>query len=80
MIVVRPVRVKGAGDAHNPRRAMLAYRLDRGGRVVAAVEFGAAVFGHVPDLWTMMGMTLIVLAGIHVLRRQPARISTPVQS
>ena len=39
-------------------------------QIVAAVAFGMLVFGEVPDSWTFLGMTLIVLAGIHVLRGQ----------
>ncbi len=39
-------------------------------QIVAAVVFGVAVFGEVPDLWTMVGTALLVLAGVYVLRRQ----------
>ena len=39
-------------------------------QIVAAMVFGMLVFGEVPDSWTFLGMTLIVLAGIYVLRRQ----------
>ncbi len=41
-------------------------------QIVAAVVFGVAVFGDVPDLWTTVGTALVVLAGIYVLRRQAA--------
>jgi drug/metabolite transporter (DMT)-like permease len=39
-------------------------------QIVAAVVFGVAVFGDVPDLWVAAGTALIILAGIHVLRAQ----------
>lgn len=39
-------------------------------QIVAAVVFGMLVFGELPDAWTFLGMTLIVLAGVYVLRRQ----------
>ena len=41
-------------------------------QIVAATVFGLAVFGHVPDLWTILGTALIILAGVYVLRRQTA--------
>jgi drug/metabolite transporter (DMT)-like permease len=40
-------------------------------QIVAAVIFGMIVFGDVPDLWTVVGMALIALAGISVFRRRP---------
>ena len=39
-------------------------------QIVAAVLFGAVVFGEVPDAWTLTGTALIILAGTYVLRRQ----------
>jgi drug/metabolite transporter (DMT)-like permease len=39
-------------------------------QIVAAVLFGAIVFGEVPDAWTLTGTALIILAGTYVLRRQ----------
>jgi drug/metabolite transporter (DMT)-like permease len=39
-------------------------------QIVAAVVFGALVFGDVPDLWTMAGTALVILAGVYVIRRQ----------
>jgi drug/metabolite transporter (DMT)-like permease len=39
-------------------------------QIVAAIIFGALVFGEMPDFWTLVGMILIVLAGVYVLRRQ----------
>ena len=41
-------------------------------QIVAAVVFGVAVFGDVPDLWTVVGTALVILAGVYVLRRQAA--------
>jgi drug/metabolite transporter (DMT)-like permease len=41
-------------------------------QIVAAVLFGVAVFGEVPDAWTLTGTALIILAGTYVLRRQTA--------
>jgi drug/metabolite transporter (DMT)-like permease len=41
-------------------------------QIVAAVAFGVAVFGDVPDLWTTAGTALVILAGVYVLRRQAA--------
>ena len=39
-------------------------------QIIAAVVFGAVVFGQLPDTWTLAGITLVVLAGVYVLRRQ----------
>ena len=39
-------------------------------QIIAAVVFGALVFGQLPDTWTLAGITLVVLAGVYVLRRQ----------
>ena len=39
-------------------------------QIMAAVLFGLALFGDVPDRWTLLGMGLVTGAGIHVLRRQ----------
>ncbi len=41
-------------------------------QIVAAVGFGALVFGDLPDLWTTAGTALVILAGVYVLRRQAA--------
>jgi drug/metabolite transporter (DMT)-like permease len=41
-------------------------------QIIAAVVFGIAVFGDVPDLWTTFGAALVILAGVYVLRRQAA--------
>jgi drug/metabolite transporter (DMT)-like permease len=41
-------------------------------QIVAAVVFGALVFGDLPDLWTTVGTIIVILAGVHVLRRQAA--------
>ena len=39
-------------------------------QVVAAVIFGVAVFGDVPDRWTLLGIAMIIGAGIYVVRRR----------
>ena len=39
-------------------------------QIIAAVVFGVLVFGDVPDLWTSLGTGLVILAGVHVLRRR----------
>jgi drug/metabolite transporter (DMT)-like permease len=39
-------------------------------QIVAAVLFGAVVFGDVPDPWTILGTAIVILAGLYVLRRQ----------
>ncbi len=38
-------------------------------QIVAAVVFGIAVFANVPDLWTILGIAMIIGAGILVTRR-----------
>jgi drug/metabolite transporter (DMT)-like permease len=38
-------------------------------QMVAAVLFGMLVLGELPDPWTLAGTALIVVAGLHVLRR-----------
>lgn len=40
-------------------------------QILAAVVFGIAMFGDVPDLWTLLGMGIVTAAGIYVLRGQP---------
>jgi drug/metabolite transporter (DMT)-like permease len=39
-------------------------------QILVATAFGIAVFGDVPDLWTLAGTALVILAGLFVLRRQ----------
>jgi drug/metabolite transporter (DMT)-like permease len=39
-------------------------------QVVAAVLFGVVVFGDVPDRWTLLGIAMIIGAGIYVVRRR----------
>lgn len=39
-------------------------------QIVAAVAFGALVFGDVPDVWTVVGTAVVIGAGVYVLRRQ----------
>lgn len=37
-------------------------------QIVAATIIGALAFGHIPDIWTMAGSGIIVVAGLGVLR------------
>jgi drug/metabolite transporter (DMT)-like permease len=48
-------------------------------QIIAAVAFGVAVFGDVPDLWAMIGTALIILAGIYVLggNRAEPKVRSP---
>lgn len=39
-------------------------------QIVSAAIFGWLVFNHTPDVWTILGMALIVSAGVYVLRRK----------
>jgi drug/metabolite transporter (DMT)-like permease len=39
-------------------------------QIVAAIVFGALVFGDLPDFWTIMGTALVIGAGTYVLRHQ----------
>ena len=41
-------------------------------QIVAAIAFGALVFGDFPDFWTAIGTTVVILAGVYVIRRQAA--------
>ncbi len=41
-------------------------------QIIAAVVFGALVFGDFPDFWTAIGTTVVILAGVYVIRRQAA--------
>jgi drug/metabolite transporter (DMT)-like permease len=41
-------------------------------QIIAAVIFGIIVFGDVPDLWTFIGIALIIAAGVYVVRRRAA--------
>jgi drug/metabolite transporter (DMT)-like permease len=41
--------------------------------VVFAVIFGIALFGEIPDRWSLFGIALIVGAGIYMLRRETIR-------
>jgi drug/metabolite transporter (DMT)-like permease len=44
-------------------------------QIIAATLFGFAVFGAVPDFWTLVGIAMIIAAGGYVARRQTARRS-----
>ncbi len=41
--------------------------------VLFAVIFGIALFGEIPDRWSLLGITLIVGAGIYMLHREAVR-------
>ena len=41
-------------------------------QIIAAVIFGMIVFGDVPDVWTFLGIALIIAAGIYVVRSRAA--------
>jgi drug/metabolite transporter (DMT)-like permease len=41
-------------------------------QIIAAVIFGVIVFGDVPDLWTFLGIAVIIGAGIYVMRSRAA--------
>ncbi len=41
--------------------------------ILWAVALGALVFGDVPSAWTLLGAALIVLAGLHIMRREMRR-------
>src|SRR3954447_12666151 len=45
-------------------------------QIVAAVVFGVAVFGDVPDFWTLVGTVLVILAGVYVLASVVLALST----
>lgn len=39
-------------------------------QIIAATIFGVAVFGAVPDPWTLLGIAMIIGAGVYVVRSQ----------
>jgi drug/metabolite transporter (DMT)-like permease len=39
-------------------------------QIIAAVAFGFIVFGEVPDVWTILGIIMIIGAGLYVLRHR----------
>jgi drug/metabolite transporter (DMT)-like permease len=41
-------------------------------RSLRPLSFGVAVFGAVPDLWTLLGITMIIAAGAYVVHSQDA--------
>lgn len=42
-------------------------------QIIAATIFGLLAFGDVPDLWTLAGIILIILAGVYVMRGSAGR-------
>ena len=39
-------------------------------QIVSATIFGVAVFGDVPDAWTLLGIVMIIGSGIYIVRRR----------
>ncbi|MBL8905112.1 MAG: DMT family transporter [Rhizobiales bacterium] len=37
-------------------------------QIIAATVFGLLAFGDMPDLWTLLGIALIIIAGVYVMR------------
>jgi drug/metabolite transporter (DMT)-like permease len=42
-------------------------------QIIAATLFGVIVFNAVPDRWTLVGIAMIIGAGVYVVQRQQAR-------
>jgi drug/metabolite transporter (DMT)-like permease len=38
-------------------------------QIISAVVFGMIVFGDIPDMWSLVGMAIMIAAGIYVLRK-----------
>jgi drug/metabolite transporter (DMT)-like permease len=55
------------GFAHAPAAllAPLSYA-----QIVAAAIFGVVVFHDVPDVWTLLGIVMIIISGVYVVRRR----------
>ena len=41
-------------------------------QIVSAAVFGLTVFGDVPDVWTLIGIVLIIGAGVYVAKSRGA--------
>jgi drug/metabolite transporter (DMT)-like permease len=39
-------------------------------QILSMVAFGFAVFGDLPDIWTLAGASLIVGSGIYLVQRE----------
>ena len=39
-------------------------------QIIAATIFGMIVFGAIPDVWTLLGVAMIIAAGVYVARSQ----------
>ncbi len=39
-------------------------------QIISAVIFGMVVFGDVPDVWTLIGVVMIIGAGVYVVRKR----------
>jgi drug/metabolite transporter (DMT)-like permease len=42
-------------------------------QIIAATLFGIIVFGALPDRWTLVGIIMIIAAGVYVVRSQQTR-------
>jgi drug/metabolite transporter (DMT)-like permease len=42
-------------------------------QIIAATIFGLIAFGDVPDMWTLAGIALIIIAGVYVMRGSAGR-------
>lgn len=42
-------------------------------QILSAALFGFIVFGDVPDIWTLAGIVMIIVAGLYVFGRSPAK-------
>jgi drug/metabolite transporter (DMT)-like permease len=42
-------------------------------QIIAATIFGLVAFGDIPDIWTLIGIALIIAAGIYVMRGSGGR-------
>lgn len=43
-----------------------------------AIALGFLMFGDVPDVWTLLGASIVIGAGLYILRRETARRRRPV--
>ena len=42
-------------------------------RLIYAILLGFLFFGNLPDLWTWVGATIIILASLYTIRRETQR-------
>jgi len=41
--------------------------------IVTAMILGLLIWGHVPDTWTLVGASIVILSGLYILRRETFR-------